>query len=371
MRTTRVRITIARIRDFTAPGYLWDTEVKGFGLRRTRGGRLSWVFRYNDPAGRSRQLTFAEHPTVGVKAARARARELYREHDPAESRRTLTVGRLLDEYVARHRTRVKGLPVDHDPSVKARIQILRDRWGRLKAGDVGYAHVAELLAGIGGPYSANRMRALVRAIWNKAFAWRLLPPGPNPVEGVAASPERERTVRALTPDELGRVVAESWDPKHGRPGSVIGLVALTGARPSEIMRLRWEDVDLELGTLIFRGRKAGDDLVMRIGGTAILRLRPLSRDSEWVFPGPRGGPMKEVRRTWKALAKKCELPPGTRLYDVRAAVATIIEKELGLKIAQLHLGHTDQRTTMRYVRPGEEERAKASTALERAVSRKK
>lgn len=359
-------------------GYLWDDAVPGLGLF-SRGRGKAWILRYRDAEGKRRQITLGHWPAISIDDARALARrragEAAHGRDPLAELRSATVADLLNHYEKHHRTRVHGRAPRDDGDTARRLDLLRERWGPLRAGEIRYTHVAELLASqSAAPYAQNRTRALIRSVWNRGRVWGLVPATqPNPVQGTTANPERPRTRRALSPAELSRII-DATRSIGTRAAAAIALVVYTGARPRELLRLRWEDTDLAATTITLRGRKAGDDLVLPLPADAVILLFDLERKraGPWVFPGRQGKPWSRwaLRKAWAAVSKAADLPEGTRLYDVRGAVATMIERELGLKAAQMHLGHTDSRTTLRYVRPGDSVRRDSAAAIGRALKQR-
>ncbi len=41
--------------------FVWDTEIKGFGLKVTSNGNKAYVLQYRTPEGRSRRYTIGKH----------------------------------------------------------------------------------------------------------------------------------------------------------------------------------------------------------------------------------------------------------------------------------------------------------------------
>lgn len=356
------------------PGYLWDATVAGLGLRVRDAGSRIWIFRYRSRGAR-KQIVIGRlvdvTPDDARKIARLRAADVVHDRDPLAEIRSKSVRELLDYFERNHRTRRKGrAPADDRDSVR-RCAILRERWGSRRAAEIRCSDVAELLEDIAAPYASNRMRSLVRTVWNLARRWGFVPPSMvNPAEGAPVNPEHPRTTRALTTAELARLVVAAAQYPSLSAGTAIGLLVLTGARLGEVLGLRRSDVDLDARTITFRDRKDGGVLVLPLSDSALEGMRHLlqQHDSVWCFPGPRGSHLVDIRKPWAWCCKHASLPSGTRIHDARAAVATAIAASAGLRAAQQVLGHADSRTTLRYTRPGDVERRAGVDALELAIA---
>ncbi len=62
-------------------------------------------------------------------------------------------------------------------------------------------------------------------------------------------------MRWLTNDELGRVLRSC--PEWLRP--IVGLLVTTGARRGELLKVRWEDVNVAGGVIRLRHTKSGKE----------------------------------------------------------------------------------------------------------------
>jgi len=87
--------------------FVWDIEVKGFGLQVLPSGIKSYVFQYRIPDGKTRRATIGKHGTLTADQARLKAREMqhrvFEGGDPLaekrEARTAATVGVVLDAYL--------------------------------------------------------------------------------------------------------------------------------------------------------------------------------------------------------------------------------------------------------------------------------
>ncbi len=99
---------------------------------------------------------------------------------------------------------------------------------------------------------------------------------------------RPRVVLAI--DEVHRVLAElkTFSPKILHP--LVFVAAYTGARRSEVLKLRRCDIDLNDGLIHFRQTKNGEDRSIRIGGTLkeFLETHLASHTNALAFPDSKG-----------------------------------------------------------------------------------
>lgn len=113
---SRTRITKAAVAALVAPdgaeAWLWDTEVRNFGVRRSgRTQRAVYLIRYRNRHGRQRKHTIGRVEDWTPAQARTRAQELFRTiaggADPAAQRETdreaPTITRLMGDGSATSR----------------------------------------------------------------------------------------------------------------------------------------------------------------------------------------------------------------------------------------------------------------------------
>ena len=143
-----------------------------------------------------------------------------------------------------------------------------------------------------------------------------------------------------------------------------------GLRQGELLGLKWEDVDLEAGTLsvrrslawvkrepVFNQPKNGKGRSIRLtrAATEAFKRHRAAQNAErlwlggfWeegglVFPGERGQPMRAFSLTggsFKRLLKRAGLPEKTRFHDLRHTCATLLLLEgVHPKFVQELLGH--------------------------------
>ena len=202
--------------------------------------------------------------------------------------------------------------------------------GKVRVAAVKPSHVIELQQSLSGrPVAANTAVKVLSHMYRLGEGWGLVPEGCNPCREVKKHPERRRE-RFLTDVEfsrLGRVMEESLDGGRDSPTAVavIRLLMLTGCRKSEILTLRWTDVDLEAGALYLADAKSGPRTVQLAPTAArVLEALPRRRDSPWVFPGnDRDGRFSGdgLDHIWQTIRARAGLED-VRLHDLRHSYAS-------------------------------------------------
>jgi integrase len=205
-----------------------------------------------------------------------------------------------------------------------------------------------------------------------AVKWQLL--GRNPADDVDAPRADRPEVKAPNAEELRRllVAAESTSL-----GALVHTASMTGLRLGELMGLRWQDVDLDAGTLcvlqtaqwlpkqgvIFRQPKtARSRRTVDLSPGTVGRLRqhrqdqlqarllvgPAYEDRDLVFATAVGMPLDpgNVRRTWARIVRAAGLD-GVRFHDLRHAHASLmLQQGVHVKVISERLGHSGIGITM-------------------------
>jgi len=361
----RVKLTKRLLDSAKAEGsdlVFWDTEQVGLGVRVKPTGVKSFCVQYRNAQGRSRRVTLGKYGRMTLDQARKAAREklsaVDRGGDPAEERSAArgapTVAQLASRYMAEH-SEVK----------KKSESIRKDRFlvdhyilpalGRYNVDEVSREQIAKLHHGLRKkPYQANRVLEVVRKMFNLAEAWGLRPDGTNPARHVQKYKEKKRQ-RYLSEDgwaRLGKVLAEVEQKNSEMPSVVtaVRLLIFTGCRLSEILNLRWDDVDWEHGCLNLRDSKTGQRFVP-LGQFALDFLQNTSRQAgnPFVCPGARPmRPLVNLQRPWRRLRERAGLED-VRLHDLRHSFASMgAGVGMSLPVIGKLLGHTQAQTTMRY-----------------------
>ncbi len=359
--------------------FVWDTDLKGFGLRASRNGVMTFIAQYRAGGGRSgrtRRYTIGRFGAFTVEEARKQAKVILgavaNGRDPSgertASRREMTVNQLLDQYEkegAGHlKTREK----------RQRMARLRHHVGALlgsrQIGKVRVADIEKMMRDVatgktrkdekvghrkriivrGGEGAAARAVRDLSAVF--AFAVRLEALTANPCSPVK-KPTVRRRKRYLAVDELKRLGAALQKLKaegvNEKAIDITLLWALTGCRRNEIAGLKWADVDLVRRCLRLGDSKTGESH-RALAAPALEILRGIARGaSPYVFPSERGNSFYQgTKKIWPKLIKLAELP-GITPHTLRHTVGSwSVSGGETLFMTGGLLGHTDPRSTAVY-----------------------
>lgn len=213
--------------------------------------------------------------------------------------------------------------------------------------------VEDWLRGLRGrgfaPASCNRFLAVLKTICTLAESYGFLPPGQSPCLGVSSFKIPGQRERYLSRAEAGRLM-RALEKGDSREASALRLLLLTGARKSEILKARWENVNLEQRLLTVPVSKSGKARHIILSEAAVTVIKSIRRrESPWLFPGrAEGKPLSDLYLFWNKLRLELGLAD-VRIHDLRHTFASfLVNTGHSLYEVQKMLGHADPRTTMRY-----------------------
>ncbi len=201
------------------------------------------------------------------------------------------------------------------------------------------------------PSSANRyVAALSHAFTIAINEWEWIKRSPIPALKKLTEPQGR--IRFLTEVERSRLLDTCRNSQSRLLYSVVVIALSTGARRGEILGLKWADVDLNNGRLIFHDTKNGERRGVALKGHALdilKELRGTSEDgSEFLFPNRAGTAPIDIRTPWETAVKKASLVDFT-FHDLRHTAASYLAMGGATphEIAEV-LGHKSLEMTRRY-----------------------
>lgn len=341
--------------------YVWDTEIKGFGLRVFPAGKKSFVYQYR-VRHRARRITLGDAGSIHVQQARedamAAALIVQRGGDPLAERQALrnakTVEEMANDFLDHHVAFFVKESTGREYRRAIRNYIL-PALGKKTVSEVTRADVAKLHVSLAHkPTQANRTIEIVSKMFNIAEELGLRDPGTNPRKGIRKYPETKRE-RFLSPAEIRRVsevLCEMEAERIEMPSAIaaVRLLMVTGCRLNEIMTLKWKYVHMRSGFLRLPDSKTGaKDVQLGQSAIDILSRIPRIEGNEWVLTGKiEGGRLTDLQPFWqrvRARAGLCDV----RIHDLRHTFASVAaEAGMSLPMIGKLLGHSTPQSTARY-----------------------
>ena len=375
----KIAFTAGRVSGFKCPpdkkqAFMWDVTAPGLGLRATPAGKPAYVFQ-SVYQGKDIRLTIGSPAAWSIPDAQAKARELQRlideGKDPRDLKRdalaaqaekqaaaaakveadkaaALTVGEVWGDYIEKRRPFWGELHYrDHIDKAKAGGLPSGRRGGGKQLTKPG--PLAALM-----PLALKDLDQTTIERWaadegktrpsSARLAWRLLTvfltwcaeqpeyaallPDKNPAKTKKA---REALGKPGTKsDVLQREQLAAWfaavqQIQNPVIAACLQMMLLTGARPGEVLALRWEDVNTQWKGISIRDKVEG---TREIPATPYILhlLAALPRRNEWVFSSPTSasGCLTEPNNPHTRACKAAGLE-GLTLHGLRRSFASLTE----------------------------------------------
>lgn len=367
--------------------FLWDDDLPGFGLRVFASGKHSYLIQYG-AGGRTRRYTIGPHGVWTAETARQEAKiqlgRVAHGDNPSEERhvdlKAMTISTLCELY---RQDLDAGLILGKGGRPKKPSTIATDinrmerhilpLIGARRVKDLTKADIAKVLKDImtgktrvpakgeepggkavvrGGAGAAARTVGLLGGILTYAVDAGIV--DHNPAHGVR-KPRDNVHSRRLSEVEyrlLGRMLREAaLDERYATTIDIIRLIALTGCRRSEIISLRWSEVDIEASCLRLADSKEGASVrPIGLGVVEALEAQRNDRRGTYVFPAPgTDGAFGSFPLRWKQLFSDTPLADVTP-HVLRHSFASLAN-DLGFTEATIAalVGHSKGSVTGNYI----------------------
>ena len=212
---------------------------------------------------------------------------------------------------------------------------------------------AEHRAGL-APKSLQRLLSSCRSLFRQLHREGLL--AHDPLLGVRGPKVRRKLPQVLDVDEAGALVeSDSGGKLAVRDRAMLELFYSSGLRLSELVGLRWLDLNLEEGEVRVLG-KGSKTRIVPVGPHAVAAMRALGAEQGMtpespVFRGRGGAPInpRTIQLRMKTLALQQGIPKHIHPHLLRHTFAShMLESSGDLRAVQELLGHADIATTQIY-----------------------
>ena len=228
------------------------------------------------------------------------------------------------------------------------------------------------------PATVNRHLQLLRAVFMRAV--RDSKVASTPTSKVKFYRENNKRERYLSDEEERRLYASLPCWLH----PVVTVALHTGLRKSELLGLRWDDVDFQTGTIIVREPKSGENEHVIMNDTVLRELRALSasrskvttlkdrtrgNSPRYVFAAPEGGYIHSLNRYWYPALKRAGVEK-FRFHDLRHTFASRAAMSgVDLYTLQALMRHRSPQMTQRYAHLSAAHQREAIRLLDRWSAR--
>jgi integrase len=326
-------------------------DTNGLCIEVRPSGAKVWRYRYRY-AGKPSIVTMGEYPVMGLAEARAerdRLRALVKgggspanaarvERAVRAERTETTFGAIATEFLSKRAK--EGLTPG---SVKRERRLIEKDMAAI--GEIPITEVtAPLLLAVlrklekrGVVETAHRARSFAGRVFRYAIATGRAQNNPaNDLVGALEQPQVKHLASVTDPDKIGDLLRAM----HSYRGSPVTLAALKLApmlfvRPGELRKALWADIDLAAAEWRFTASKTGTPHIVPLSTQAkeILEdLQPLTKRSEFVFPGVRSAkrPMSEntINAALRYLGYDGDTITG---HGFRAMARTVLDEVLGFR----------------------------------------
>ena len=401
----KIAFTAGRVSGFKCPpdkkqAFMWDVTAPGLGLRATPAGKPAYVFQ-SVYQGKDIRLTIGSPAAWSIPDAQAKARELQRlidegkdprdlkreaiaaveakrqqeqEQEQADKVAAVTVGEAWAAYVAERTPHWGDLHrKDHERLTRAGGEPAKRGTRGRGVTIAGPLHpllglaLRDLTAPVIEAWAAREAQTRPTAA---RLAWRLLKaflgwcaeqpeyapvlPSVNPAKTKKA---REALGKAKAKDDsLLKEQLPAWFAavrSIGNPtvAAYLQTLLLTGARPGEVLAMRWDDLNTQWRGLTIRDKVEGERVIPLTPYVHNL-LAALPRRNEFVFASSRNEntPLTEPNHAHDKACKVAAID-GLTLHGLRRSFGTLsewLEVPAGV-VAQIQ-GHKPSATAEKHYR---------------------
>lgn len=390
---------ISKAKPSDSPYEIRDAGLKGLLLRIQPSGVMTYYFEYL----RGKRIKIGHPETLAPEQAREAARRIDSERrvtgkDPIKEKKRVQADNYLQFLESSYRPHLEmhlRNGISNKESVRETMGCLVGRFSEFHR--LGLSEITPLLVdkwkqrrsreGV-TPATINRQMNDLRACLNKAVEWGALEQSPldkvkpckvdsNPKVRYL-SPTEEQSLRDALDNrdakmKAARESANEWRAERGYTlhGSLDGsafadhlkpavLISLnTGLRRGELLKLKWNNVNLEQRTLTVEAQtaKAGKTRHIPLNSEALALFRAWKDHqpgqkpnvkSVYVFCDEDGQPFGDMRTSWEGLLERAKIK-NFRWHDLRHTFASnLVIAGVDLNKVRALLGHSDYKMTLRY-----------------------
>lgn len=335
----------------------YSESAVGMGLECRSSGGKSYFQRYFDHNGRQRQVTIAAYGEITFEQAKRAAQRIRSEAvlggDPAAKKEKKKAIPLYRELAEQHLTHAASYQRSYDSTRRIIHNHVLPRWGKSRLDEIKQQDVTAWLmekrqSGL-APATVEKIRIMFSRSFELARQWELF--DGNPVKHVPRVKFNNARERYLTSEEAERLRLACECSANPQLPRIVGLLLLTGARKSELLKAKWSDIDLAKRTWTLNMTKNGRGRHVPLSQAAmdIISQLPSYPDCPWLLPNPQTLlPFTDIKRSFMQARKLAGLDD-ICLHSLRHSYASALTGSgVDLYTVGKLLGHVNVASTARY-----------------------
>ena len=335
--------------------YYSNTQT-GFGLECRPSGKKTYFQRYTVD-GKLRQKAIAAYGEVTFEQARKAGQRLRSEAvlggDPSAKQATKRAIPLYRELAEQHLTHAASYQRSYDSTRRIIENHVLPRWGKLRLDEIKQQDVTAWLAEKRQSGLAEASIEKIRTMFSRSFElarqWQLF--DGNPVKYVPRVKFNNARERYLTSDEANALRLACECSANLQLKYIVGLLLLTGARKSELLKAKWSDIDMDrqMWTLNMSKNGRGHHRPLSMAAMSIINQLPRYPDCPWLIPNPQTRlPFTDIKRSFMQARKLAGLDD-VHIHTLRHSYAAALASSgVNLQVIGKLLNHSSINSTNRY-----------------------
>ena len=334
-----------------------DIIEKGLVLIITSTGTQSFYLRKR-VLGKDERIFIGHFPNITIDQARKYAlhhkSNIAHGKNPNDEKKKInqeiTFGEMFTQFMERYsKKHKKSWGCD-----EREVNKFLSHWFNKKASSISKHEIQRLQEKIrdeNGLYQSNRLFERIRAIYNKNIEWGW--EGNNPTKGIKKYKEKSRD-RFIQPDELPRFFQALHEEENLTAKDYIWISLLTGARKTNVLSMKWEDISFARKEWCIPDTKNGEAVTIALTEKAIEILDERRRLATeiYVFSSNIGskGYFQDPKKAWRRILLRAGIED-LRLHDLRRTLGSY-QATTGSSLAIIgkSLGHKTSKATEIYAR---------------------
>lgn len=268
----------------------------------------------------------------------------------------LTLSTAISEYLSQH--------TGKDVHIIQRLAWWSEQHGTKPVGKINRPHVKQslqqLISAGRATSTRNRYKAALSSVYrylNDEYDITH-----NPARQVQQLKEPRAPDRFLSEEELHRLLLAAQSCYWDRMRMLILMAVSTGARRSELLGLRWGDIDFKQHTAYLDDTKNGERRILPLTGDVMQELeqfREIGTGHLFPHPSKLNASFRNFDKHWQSTKKAANIT-NLRFHDLRHTTGSwLAQAGVSIKAVQEILGHKTITTTQRYVHHDVKHKAEA------------